>query len=343
MLVKIFICFQNFSVCAQTFPAQVERRTIMVWYYRVGEQKHGPVSKAALQALVKSRTIDARTLVRSVEMDSWFPLIDLVSGKVSPSSQQLPRQDPSTPDLAMAAQQDDQFGNLEMETILDAAASTGDDEAGAVTQMDRFTDTNAAPADGSANTAICSQCGRFFPQDQVIAYDDKIICAACKPMFVQKLKEGAVSGTARRYGGFWIRFVAKLIDGLILAIAQWAIMTPVSIMIVPTIVQRSGNQPDPTGFFVLMGISVLIGLLIPIIYTTFFLGRWGATLGKMACGLKVVTPEGEKITYMRAFGRFFAEWISMITIYIGYIIAGFDDEKRALHDRICSTRVVKKR
>jgi uncharacterized RDD family membrane protein YckC len=73
------------------------------------------------------------------------------------------------------------------------------------------------------------------------------------------------------------------------------------------------------------------------------LGRFGATLGKMACGLQVVTPYIDKITYMRALGRFFAEMVSYIILGIGYIMAAFDDEKRALHDRICSTRVVKKR
>jgi uncharacterized RDD family membrane protein YckC len=62
----------------------------------------------------------------------------------------------------------------------------------------------------------------------------------------------------------------------------------------------------------------------------------------MACGLKVVTPEGDKITYLRAFGRYFAKIVSSLTLLIGFIMAAFDDEKRALHDRICDTRVVRK-
>jgi uncharacterized RDD family membrane protein YckC len=63
----------------------------------------------------------------------------------------------------------------------------------------------------------------------------------------------------------------------------------------------------------------------------------------MACGIKVVTPEGEKITYLRAFGRYFAKTLlGIATLYIGYIIAAFDSEKRSLHDRICNTRVVYK-
>jgi uncharacterized RDD family membrane protein YckC len=61
----------------------------------------------------------------------------------------------------------------------------------------------------------------------------------------------------------------------------------------------------------------------------------------MACGLKVVRPDGEKISYARACGRFFAEFVSSLTLAIGYIIAAFDGEKRSLHDRICDTRVIK--
>ena len=83
-----------------------------------------------------------------------------------------------------------------------------------------------------------------------------------------------------------------------------------------------------------------MSMVIAIAYEVVFVGRFGATLGKMACGIKIVTPEGGQITYLRAFGRYFAKILSAFTLYIGYIIAGFDSEKRALHDRICNTRVV---
>ena len=71
------------------------------------------------------------------------------------------------------------------------------------------------------------------------------------------------------------------------------------------------------------------------------MGKYGATPGKMACRLKVIRPDGGTISYMLSFGRAFAELISYMTLYIGYIMAAFDNEKRALHDHICDTRVVK--
>jgi uncharacterized RDD family membrane protein YckC len=88
--------------------------------------------------------------------------------------------------------------------------------------------------------------------------------------------------------------------------------------------------------------GLLVGLVIPIAYTTFFVGRFAATPGKMACGLRIITPDGGRVSYGRALGRCFAEWLSGLTLTIGYIIAAFDPEKRALHDRICETRVVYK-
>ena len=73
-----------------------------------------------------------------------------------------------------------------------------------------------------------------------------------------------------------------------------------------------------------------------------FIGRYGATLGKMALGLRVVTSEGAPVTYARALGRYFAKLLSAFLCGIGYLLAAFDEQKRALHDRICDTRVVRR-
>ena len=57
--------------------------------------------------------------------------------------------------------------------------------------------------------------------------------------------------------------------------------------------------------------------------------------------LKIVRPDGAPITYLRAFGRYFAEILSTLILFIGFMMAGWDEEKRALHDRICDTRVIR--
>ena len=84
-----------------------------------------------------------------------------------------------------------------------------------------------------------------------------------------------------------------------------------------------------------LGISTTVSIVITVAFTVFFLGRFGATPGKMALNLKVVRPGGEPVTYLQALGRYFSEMVSSMTCGIGYVIAGFDVEKRALHDSHC--------
>src|SRR5258707_683849 len=78
----------------------------------------------------------------------------------------------------------------------------------------------ASPAPGmSSNEAVCAECGRIFPIESTIQYGAKRVCAGCKPVFMQKIAEGAAAQVAPgtyRYAGFWIRVGAKLIDGIIL-------------------------------------------------------------------------------------------------------------------------------
>jgi uncharacterized RDD family membrane protein YckC len=194
------------------------------------------------------------------------------------------------------------------------------------------------PASAQAGAAVvCVECGKSFPADEVIRYGDSSVCANCKPAFVQKLQEGVrVSGT-REYAGFWVRFAAKLLDGLILLVP---ILILTFVFFVPAL-QRTGRGQAP---FMSLGLQLGLNLAyyaLAGVYNIFFLGKYGATPGKMALQVHVVNADGSKISYGRATGRFFGEILSGLICNIGYIIAAFDDEKRALHDRICNTRVVK--
>lgn len=61
----------------------------------------------------------------------------------------------------------------------------------------------------------------------------------------------------------------------------------------------------------------------------------------MALKLKIVRPNGDPITYGRALGRYFGEMLSGLILCIGFMMAGWDEEKRTLHDRVCDTRVIR--
>lgn len=178
--------------------------------------------------------------------------------------------------------------------------------------------------------AACAECGRTFPKSEMIQYEGSWICANCKPVFFQRVREGMTPLGAVTYGGFWIRFLAKFVDGIILQVAALAVRFLVALVLIPS------EQPLP--FFL---ITTVVGVVMGASYATYFVGNFGATPGKMACRLRIVMADGGKLTYLRALGRHFAEILSSITLMIGYIMAAFDEEKRSLHDRICDTRVIR--
>jgi uncharacterized RDD family membrane protein YckC len=190
----------------------------------------------------------------------------------------------------------------------------------------------------SMRTSLCSECGRAFDQDELIRIGDTQVCAECKPLFVQRLREGVTLPGEMVYAGFWIRVGAKIIDIIIL----WALGFVVSLLGGFFISGSSLGGQIPIRFIAGNIVIVMLSWVIQIAYPIYFLGKYSATLGKMACGLKVVRPDGEKISYARACGRVFAEGVSSLILCIGYIMVALDEEKRALHDRICDTRVVKK-
>jgi uncharacterized RDD family membrane protein YckC len=142
-------------------------------------------------------------------------------------------------------------------------------------------------------------------------------------MTADALGSAAVQPTA--YAGFWRRFVAVLIDGLILSI----VLIPLSLIFRDPDQQTTIYSP----------ISTLINWL----YFAFMESSdRQATLGKMAMGIVVTDLEGNKIGFGRATGRYFAKILSALILLIGFIMAAFTAKKQGLHDMIASTLVVKR-
>jgi len=99
------------------------------------------------------------------------------------------------------------------------------------------------------------------------------VCANCKPIYVQKLSEGApLQSGGLNYAGFWIRFAAKFVDGLILGVPL--------IVIFLFVVFRSARAGRPDELNPVL-IILQAGLLpVNLAYQVFFLGKYGATPGK---------------------------------------------------------------
>jgi uncharacterized RDD family membrane protein YckC len=196
---------------------------------------------------------------------------------------------------------------------------------------------SAAPLQPAGDQVVCAECRQIVPKGDAIQYSGSYICAACKPAFFQKVREGVApdSPGGHRYAGFWVRFGAKCLDGIIL----WVLVLPITFL---WGAKASGPGVAWQQIVAQQALVLGIGTIIRAAYNGFFVGHFGATPGKMACKLKVIRADGTQVGYGLAFGRFFAELLNTFTLLIGYIIAAFDDEKRALHDRICGTRVIYK-
>ncbi len=197
-----------------------------------------------------------------------------------------------------------------------------------------------AAAQLSPDQAVCAECGGVFNVQDMVPYGSIKVCANCKPILKQKLAEGARLNTGQmNYAGFWTRFAAVFLDGIILWIVNTIINVAFGFGVFQTAAPPRGGAGGPVfpaAFFLMFFLQIAVALS----YEVVLIGKYGATLGKMACKIKVVTADGGRVSYLRSLGRYFSKMVSGMICAIGYIMAGFDSEKRALHDRMCNTRVV---
>jgi uncharacterized RDD family membrane protein YckC len=150
-----------------------------------------------------------------------------------------------------------------------------------------------------------------------------------------------------RYGGFWLRLLAHLIDHVILG----AIAAPLFFMLVlPSILRvineaERNREPSPELIIAIVS-SVFIYIVLAFVGQWLYealltSSSWQATLGKRVLQLKVTDELGNRIGFGRATGRFFAKIVSSMFFCIGFIMVGLTDRKRGLHDMLAGTLVMK--
>ena len=158
------------------------------------------------------------------------------------------------------------------------------------------------------------------------------------------------------YGGFWLRFVAYLLDTIIVGAAVM-VVSAIFGFIIGIIAASSGVQLNSAmsgDSDSMNGAAVAIILVIEaIVWVITILALWlyfaklesgpnQATIGKRVLGLQVTDMAGGRISFARASGRFFGKIISALPLDIGFIMAAFTERKQALHDMIAGTLVVRK-
>ncbi|HIE1101074.1 MULTISPECIES: RDD family protein [Stenotrophomonas] len=141
------------------------------------------------------------------------------------------------------------------------------------------------------------------------------------------------------YAGFWKRVAAYMIDYFVLVIPGAIIGAIIGVLLGAGM--GAAGSGESAIEVVAQVTSALINFGIGMAYYTWFhASRGGATLGKMAVGIKVVRSNGERLTLGRAFGRYWAMLLSSFTLGIGFLMAAFTERKQGLHDMICDTLVV---
>lgn len=122
-----------------------------------------------------------------------------------------------------------------------------------------------------------------------------------------------------QYAGFWIRCAAIIIDYIVVFIG----------IAISAFLFEGADE-----IYVLSVFVIILGYFSVMESSVF-----QATLGKMAVGIKVGNRDGKRLSWLNALGRLLAKALSSTFFYIGYMMAGWDPKKQALHDKLASTFV----
>jgi len=206
-------------------------------------------------------------------------------------------------------------------------------------------------ADGAA---FCSNCGQTFAVAAAVARAPMMSSSVAAPLVGGMAAVPAYAGYAAvprvEYAGFWLRFLALLIDNAVMGIGFVLILIPL-IFLTGLGGFISEIHPDEdmndVGIFMLIGLLFLaatVSLLLTWLYHALMeSSEWQATLGKRVLGLVVTDMAGRRVSFGRATGRHFAKIITnMVPAFIGYIMAGFTERKQALHDMIAGCLVLRR-
>ena len=205
----------------------------------------------------------------------------------------------------------------------------------------------------AAEAAFCTSCGNPMSRTTTALSPAGLQPAASSPASVSPYlsPSGLPASSSFSYAGFWIRFLAYFIDSLILSTVTIFLLIPL-IFLTGSAAKLEGfsqnhGEPDPAvvGALVLLFVLFIgIAIVLQWLYHAYLeSGEKQGTWGKQILGLYVTDLLGNRISFGRASGRFFAKIVSgMIPLAIGYIMAAFTERKQALHDMIASCLVLRR-
>jgi uncharacterized RDD family membrane protein YckC len=245
------------------------------WYYAHNNEQKGPVTGTELLALERSGLVRPSTLVWKAGMAAWEPWSSLADGVRAAAGQPL-----------------------------------GVEER--------------APA--IEDVAVCAYSGQVHPVSLMVKYGDRWVALEHKEAFLQSLREGApvarMAGVGElQYVGFWWRLLAQILDMLVLMVPCILVAMPYYYMSIKKALQSGATASvDPLHEFKTMDAPMIVAyvvamvgnFLIPALYETWMVGKFGTTVGKLAVGARVVKAGGEALTYLQALGRSGAKLLNVL-------------------------------
>ncbi len=182
---------------------------------------------------------------------------------------------------------------------------------------------------------FCQSCGKEVP-------DAAAACQHCgKPAPAQESSAPAAAAPLPPYAGFWLRFLAVVIDFILYGTVAVVVIAAFIFLLV------GGDFGGGLEEGVIIGLTVLLELGFYIGWFLYFAimesSGWQASVGKKIVGIYVTDLHGNQLSFGRAAGRSFGAMVSHMTFYFGNIMAGFTQRKQALHDLIADCLVLRSR
>ncbi len=182
---------------------------------------------------------------------------------------------------------------------------------------------------------FCPDCGAKIPKGKKAEEKE-----APKTATAKAAASVAPSPSGVRFAGFWIRFLARLVDSIIVMVPIFIILGMFGLMSTPN---YYSSGPSPASV-----VGIFIGSLLSLIYFI-ALDATGGTLGKRIFGLRVINLQKENIGVGRALVRHLVfsligiiPFIGWLFVFLGYIWVGIDKHKQGWHDKMAGSFVMYK-
>jgi uncharacterized RDD family membrane protein YckC len=177
----------------------------------------------------------------------------------------------------------------------------------------------------------CPQCKTELLLSKAERVQKKVDCPECKSSL--DFTESSTAYKYFQYAGFWRRFFAAMIDGLIFPIFVIIAAIPIYYILPSDAIQNIKNSSEVIRSIILYSLNFL--------YFAFMESKIGGTYGKLIVKIKVTDMNGKRLSFYEALWRNLGKLVSTATLGYGFVMAGFTKQRQTLHDMISECLVIR--